>query len=137
MERVDLPRKLAIELLDAAQRSPGHEVCGLVAARGRQPVRVIPIRNAAADPRRFFEMDERELVAAMKAMRENGEVLFGIYHSHPDAAPELSAIDIERAGYPDVLHLVVSMQVKGVLQMHGWKLDNGTARAVQVHVHED
>lgn len=136
MERIDLPRTLAIALLREAQRSPGKEVCGLVAARGGQASRVIPIRNVAADPRHRFEMDERELIDAMKALRGNGETLFATWHSHPDSAPELSQIDIERLGY-DVLHLVISMETKGVLQMRGWRLDRDTPVAVEIGVTED
>jgi len=137
MTRVELPRTLAIALLSEAQRSPGQEVCGLIAARDGQPIRVIPMRNVAADPRRLFEMDERELIDAMKALRENGETLFATYHSHPDSAPELSPLDIERLGYPDVLHLVISMETKGVLQMRGWFLNSATPVAVEIGVTED
>lgn len=134
--RVDLPRKLAITLLHEAQRFPDREVCGLISASGQVPVRVIPVRNAATDARHLFEMDERELIDAMKAMRANGETLFAVYHSHPDGAPEPSLADIERAGYPDVLHLIISLETKGVLQMRGWRLDGAAPRAIEIGVRD-
>lgn len=136
-ERVELPRPLAIRLLHAAQLSPDREVCGLIAAYQGQPHRVISIGNAASEPRRLFDMDERELIDAMKSMRERGETLFAIWHSHPDSAPEPSAADIEQAGYPDALHLIVSLQTKGVLQMRGWRYREGEAVPVEVGVRED
>lgn len=136
MNVVELPRPLAITLLHLAQRSPEEEICGLITAIDAEPVRVIPMRNSAADPRRQFEMDERELIDTMKALRERGETLFATYHSHPDAAPELSTMDIERLGYPDALHLVISLHTKGVLQMRGWRLESETPQALDVVVRE-
>ncbi|HEX6928425.1 MAG TPA: M67 family metallopeptidase [Gammaproteobacteria bacterium] len=137
MERIELPRTLVIALLHDAQRTPDREVCGLIATRDRQVLRAVPVHNAAMDPRHLFDMDERELIDAMKTMRANGETLFAIYHSHPDAAPEPSRVDIERAGHPDALHLIISLQVKGVLQMRGWRLNGETPQAVEVGVAED
>lgn len=136
MTRIDLPRPLAIRLLHEAQQTPDQEVCGLIAARDGVPCRVIPVRNAARDVQQLFDMDERELIDAAKAMRGSGEELFAIYHSHPDAAPVPSRADIERAGYPEKLHLIISLQTKGVLQMRGWRFTNGNAEAVEVGVAE-
>lgn len=137
MERIELPRPLAISLLHEAQRAFDREICGLIAAMNNEPQRVIPVRNVAADPRHLFDMDERELIDAMKTMRANGEALYAIYHSHPDAAPEPSRTDIERAGYPDALHLIISLEVKGVLQMRGWRLNGASPVPVEVGVRED
>lgn len=133
MERVELPRRVVIALLHEAQRFPDREICGLIAQR-EQSLRLIPIRNAAAEPRRLFDMDERELIDAMKSMRANGESLFAIYHSHPESAPEPSGRDIERAGYPDALHLIVSLETRGVLQMRGWRLSGDAPCAVDVGI---
>ena len=137
MERVELPRTLAIQILQNAQSTPDREVCGLVAANGEAVLRVIRIRNAASAPGTFFEMDERELIDAMKAMRERGESLFAIYHSHPQTAPVPSPTDIQRTGYPDALHLIVSMETKGVLQMRGWRLKDDACEPVDVGVREE
>ena len=137
MDRVELPRPLAIQLLHAALQTPGVEVCGLIAARDSVPVRVIPVSNVATDPRSLFEMDARELIDATKTMRENGEELFAIYHSHPDAAPMPTATDLERSGHPGKLHLIISLQVKGVLQMRGWRFSNKAPEAVEIGVQEE
>ncbi|MBW3568106.1 MAG: M67 family metallopeptidase [Proteobacteria bacterium] len=134
MSRVELPRTLAIRLLHEALKAPDREVCGLIAARGSLPTRIIPVSNAATNPTRLFEMDERELIDAMKGIRESGEELFAIYHSHPDALPVPSDEDVRRAGYPEKLHLIISLQTKGVLQMRGWHFANGEAEAVDVGV---
>lgn len=136
MTRIELPRPLAIRLLHEAQKTPDQEVCGLIAARDGAPCRVVPVRNASGDVQRLFDMDERELISAVKGIRERGEELYAIYHSHPDAAPVPSTADVERAGYPEKLHLIISLQTKGVLQMCGWRYRKGKAEAVEVGVAE-
>lgn len=137
MERVELPRSIVVELLRQAQQSPDAEICGLITAVDDRPVRVIQIRNTAAEPRRLFDMDERQLIDAMKQVRERGETLFAIFHSHPDAKPVPSRNDIERLGYPETLHLIISLHTKGVLQMRGWRLDSAEPRALEVGVQEN
>lgn len=137
MERVELPRSIVVELLRQAQQSPDAEICGLITAVDDRPVRVIQIRNTAAEPRRLFDMDERQLIDAMKQVRERGETLFAIFHSHPDAEPVPSRNDIERLGYPETLHLIISLHTKGVLQMRGWRLDGAKPGPVDIGVAED
>ena len=61
----------------------------------------------------------------MKTMRENGETLFAIYHSHPSAPPEPSIHDLEGLGYPDALYLIISLNIKGVLEMRAWQRADG------------
>lgn len=136
MTRIELPRPLAIRLLHEAQKTPDQEVCGLIAARDGLPCRVVSVRNAANDVQRLFDMDERELIDAVKGMRERGEELYAIYHSHPDAAPVPSEADIARAGYPEKLHLIISLETKGVLQMLGWRFVDGNPEVVEVGVAE-
>lgn len=136
MERIELPRTLAVQLLTHAQSSPDREICGLVAARNGEPDRAIRISNASPQPGQLFEMDDAELIAAMKSMREAGESLFAIYHSHPASAPTPSATDLERAGHPETLHLIISLGTKGVLEMQGWRMIDGAAKPVEIGISE-
>jgi proteasome lid subunit RPN8/RPN11 len=62
-------------------------------------------------------------------MRERGEELFAIFHSHPQAPAEPSATDLELAAYPDALYLIVSLNTKGVLELRGFRID--ASRAVE------
>lgn len=118
-----IPRPLATKLLFEAQKRPDEEVCGLVGARGDMPHSLYPIANVAAERTHRFEMDPKGQIAAMKAMRERGETLWAIYHSHPDAPPEPSARDLAELGYPEALYLIISLNIKGVLEMRGWRMN--------------
>lgn len=120
---IRLPRTLINELLMQAQHNPGEEICGLIGARDGLASSVYPVPNKLRDPQRFV-MDEASQIAAFKAMREAGEALFAIYHSHPSAAPYPSATDLAESAYPDVYYLIISLNTKGVLEMRGFRLSD-------------
>lgn len=121
-----LPRKLINQMLHWAQQSPDKEICGLVGATdGGSPTSCYPISNTSCSPETRFEMDASEQIAALRTMRNRGEQLFAIYHSHPGAPAEPSKLDIEQANHPDAVYLIISLNTKGVLEMRGFKLDNG------------
>ncbi len=130
---IPLPRHLVNQLLHYAQSSPDLEVCGLVGGNNSAPGFCYPVRNAADDPERRYSLDPEEHIAALRAMRDRGEELFAIFHSHPAAPAEPSATDLELAAYPDALYLIVSLNTKGVLELRGFRIDE-EKRAVEVEL---
>ena len=132
MEHIVLPRQLVNQILHQAQGSPGEEVCGLIAAKNGKPRYCIAIPNVASDPQRLFAMEPAGQIDAMRRIREQGDELFGIYHSHPHSPATPSDTDLKEAGYPDALYIIVSLNTKGVLEMRGYRLRSG--KAVSVHL---
>lgn len=122
MNTISIPRTLANQILSQAQQHPDTETCGLVSAHKGQPNRIYPVQNVANDPQHLFEMDPAILIQSIKDMRNQGNELFAIYHSHPDAPARPSATDLAQASYPDTLYLIVSLNTKGVLDMRGFYL---------------
>ncbi|VAW71912.1 Mov34/MPN/PAD-1 family protein [hydrothermal vent metagenome] len=137
MKHVKLPRPLVNRILSLAQRAPDREICGLISARDNRPLRCIPIANTAEQPERLFTMDPAQQIDAMRQMREQGETLFAIYHSHPTGPAEPSVTDIEQAGYPEALHLIVSLNTEGVLELSGYRFEKDKAMAVHLEILED
>lgn len=117
-----IPRKLTTQLLHLAQISPEAEICGLVSSKQGQAFRCYPVKNIAEQPGQRFQLEPEGQIAALKTMRENGEDLFAIYHSHPAAPAEPSTLDLDLAAYPDALYLIISLNTKGILQMRGFYL---------------
>jgi proteasome lid subunit RPN8/RPN11 len=61
-----------------------------------------------------YEAAPRELFAAQRVMRERGEELVAIYHSHPRSAdPAPSERDVRLAYYPQAVHLIVGFNGAG------------------------
>lgn len=54
-------------------------------------------------------MDPHTQIAAMAAMRECGETMLGIYHSHPTTPAEPSPRDLAEAAYPGAAYVIISL----------------------------
>jgi len=134
MERIILPRHVVNHILHQAQTSPEVEVCGLISSKQGRPQRCIPVPNVSDQPQRLFAMDPKSQIDALRDVRERNEELFGIYHSHPHSPAEPSDTDLDQAGYPEALYVIVSLNTKGVLEMRGFRLKNGKAEQVQLEI---
>ena len=134
MSEVILPRTLINSVLSHAQHYPDEEVCGLIACSADGGFRVYPVANVATEADHLFRMDPGAQIDAMRRMREAGEELFAIYHSHPTAPAEPSLRDLEEAAYPEALYLIVSLNTKGVLELRGFRLEKGGVESVDLSV---
>lgn len=119
---IQISRQLAIQLLHLAQISPEYEICGLIGGKNNQPTQCYPIKNVAAEPQQQFLLDAEQQIAAMVAMRNQGEELFAIYHSHPKAPAAPSASDLALAAYEEAVYFIISLNIKGVLEMRAFKI---------------
>ena len=108
-ESLALPAALSRRMLEHALASPGEEVCGLVGGRGGAPVRYYPVANDAPDRAREFLMNPAQQIDAMRSMRNAGEELLGIFHSHPTAPAAPSATDLRLAAYPGTVYFIASL----------------------------
>lgn len=129
---IQLSRELTTQLLHLAQISPDAEICGLVSSQNNVPVRCYPIENIAEQPHTRFLLDPKQQITAMKQMRERGEELFAIYHSHPSAPACPSAIDLQEATYPEALMFIISLNTKGILELRAFQVANQNATEVRI-----
>jgi proteasome lid subunit RPN8/RPN11 len=129
-----IPRTLVNRLLYAAQQAASAEICGLIGARAGIPGHCYPVANIAAEPASRYEMDPKGQIDALRLMRERGEELFAIYHSHPSSPAVPSAIDRDAASYPDALYLIVSLVTKGVLDLRGYYIRDKAALPVELEI---
>jgi [CysO sulfur-carrier protein]-S-L-cysteine hydrolase len=134
---IQIPRKLTNQLLHLAQLSPDLEICGLVGSKNSIPSTCYPIANIAEQPQQRFLLDAKQQITAMAEMRNQGEELFAIYHSHPKAPAQPSIYDLEAAAYPYVLYLIISLNIKGVLEMRGFRINQQKAQEVVLTLLEE
>lgn len=64
--------------------------------------------NAEASPLRYG-IDAAEQFRLMRRIEEGGEELSGIYHSHTKSAAYPSQTDVNLAGWPEAVYLIVSL----------------------------
>ena len=132
MSAVHLPRSIVNQLLHLAQKSPEEEICGLISRDRRGFRKCYPVANAADDKKHCFALDPKGQIEAMRSMREHGEELGAIYHSHPDSPALPSLADIEQHEYPGVLYLIISLGTKGLPEMRGFYIHGREIREVAI-----
>ena len=107
---VELLREQVNEMFAHAREASPAECCGLVGGSHDRAQTVYRLRNVARDPLVGYEAAPEELFAAQRDMRERGQELLGIYHSHPRAAePVPSETDIRLAYYPSAIYFIIGL----------------------------
>ena len=120
------------QIVEHARSSWPLECCGLIAGAHGVGARAIPIVNALASSV-AYEMDPGELIAAMRSLRQSGEELAAIYHSHPNGPAKPSRSDIERAYYPEAAYLIVSLADLKKPVTRAFRIVDGQAMEIEVH----
>jgi proteasome lid subunit RPN8/RPN11 len=131
-KEIQLPLKIIQQLLHHAQSSVNLEVCGLIGVKDNKVQSSYPVKNSASNPQCKFTLDAAEQISVFKTLREKGEKLFAIYHSHPHSEAYPSVTDLTLANYPDALYLIISLNTKGVLALRGFNLVNSQVEEVSL-----
>lgn len=119
--------KTAIE--NHARQSRPAECCGLLAGIGNLISAVHPLRNEAEHPETKYFAAPEEMFAAMRRMRQTGQEMLGIYHSHPRTAAYPSPTDVEMAFYPEAVYFIISLA--SGLELRAFKIH--TSQIEEVH----
>jgi [CysO sulfur-carrier protein]-S-L-cysteine hydrolase len=107
---ITLLRRHVDEMMAHASEANPEECCGLIGGMDRTAQTVYRLRNQSADPLVAYEAAPQELFAAQKQMRERGEQLLAIYHSHPRSIdPTPSETDVRLAFYPSAIYFIIGM----------------------------
>jgi proteasome lid subunit RPN8/RPN11 len=134
LERVLITLEVGDAIVAHALEARPAECCGLLAGDGRVISSVHRLRNEAERPEiRYFASPE-DLFAAMKAMREEGLEMMGIYHSHPNSPAYPSKSDVELAFYSDSIYFIVSLA--GDVEIGAFRIDNGNVWRVEIAASE-
>ena len=111
------------EVCAHAREARPAECCGLAGGAAGVARSIYRLTNVAADPLTAYEAAPRELFEAQRLMRERGEELVAIYHSHPRAAdPSPSERDVRLAYYPRARHLIVGFAQGGACVVRAFRL---------------
>lgn len=128
MNLSQIPSEYLTQIRHHAEKEYPSECCGLILGSADKPwTRIVPCRNAQddyhrQDPKAFprtsrngFFLEPGILLTLQKEMRESGETVRVIYHSHPDGAAYFSDEDTRMAApdgvpsWPGTAYLVVSV----------------------------
>ena len=111
MSKLIVQRHHLHEILTHARDASPSECCGLIGGgEDGRTLSIYPLTNIAINKEVAYEAAPEQLFAAQRQMRQRGEMLLAIYHSHPRASePTPSETDVRLAYYPSATYLIVGL----------------------------
>ena len=130
---INIHGPLIDEILAHVRNLHPQEACGLLVGRGTDAARFLPTTNILASET-AYEIDPAELASIFRSLRESGDSLVAIVHSHPRGPAEPSERDLNRAYYPEVAHLIVSLATLESPQLRTFRIIDGQPWEIELHV---
>lgn len=139
---MDIPAPLLDEIVAHACEEAPNECCGVVAVEQgaetgaaypevtRRAMSVRRARNVHASPKRF-EIDGRDVLAAMREFEAEGWEIGAIYHSHTHTPPYPSQTDVNfAANWPGVEWIIVGLAGADAPRLRSYLIEEGVVREV-------
>jgi proteasome lid subunit RPN8/RPN11 len=108
-----------------AQKTFPFECCGFLYGNeedGRTVTVAVPVENVKeGDQRRRFEVSPADYMRAERFALENGLLLLGVYHSHPNHPAIASQHDLAVA-MPWFSYVIVSVMEGEIADIKSWRL---------------
>lgn len=130
MSGVSVPPEVLREMEAHAREGYPNEVCGILAGKGFETCRLCRVSSVEQSPLSYF-MDPSSQFRIFREMRERGERMLAIYHSHPVAGAFPSQKDIALASYPDSLYVIISM-IHEPPAVRAFTIREGTVEEVEI-----
>jgi [CysO sulfur-carrier protein]-S-L-cysteine hydrolase len=114
------------EMVAHAREDLPNECCGLIGGTDGAVQTVYRARNAFASPFSYRVDPSDQYRIIEKEMRERGEELVAIYHSHTKSPAYPSQTDLNEAiSWPEQVYLIVSLQDREAPDVKAFWLMNG------------
>ena len=127
---VEITHGVAAAIEEHARREHPAECCGLLSGSNGMITDIHPLRNDADKPETRYSATPEELFAAMRSIRESGQALLGVYHSHPRTPAYPSASDVEMAFYPEAFYFIISLEPS--VELRAFKIEECKIEDVEI-----
>lgn len=125
METFDIPVAMARAIVEHAQFEYPKECCGVIVGPPGEPRALHRMTNIDPDPVMRYTADPSELKRINDDNFERDWEILCIYHSHTHTPAFPSPTDVERAGYPDAVYALVSLQDRGDPDLRAFRILGG------------
>ena len=130
METVAITPQVKAAIEAHALETRPAECCGLLAGDDHVITSLYRLRNESDRPEtRYFAAPE-DLFSAMQEIRQRGQTMKGIYHSHPNSPAYPSESDVNLAFYTDSIYFIVSLSAG--IETRAFRIDNEGITAVEI-----
>lgn len=122
---IRVPAQIRDAMIAHARWCLPEEACGLLAGEPDGPIRMAyALTNRDRSPV-AFTIEPKEHFGAWKHAERSGWDLVGAFHSHPESEAYPSPVDVDRAGDPDWLHVVVGLGDPAGEVVRGFRIRGG------------
>lgn len=129
---VDFPKALRQEMLKYAESQLPLEACGIVSGnQDGKPLRFFHARNELKSSTRYTVHPE-DLLRIFNLLEENQEILWGIFHSHPESKAYPTQTDINLAYYPRSYYLIASFEDPEHPVLRGFIISSGEVTEIML-----
>ncbi|HEY7456770.1 MAG TPA: M67 family metallopeptidase [Solirubrobacterales bacterium] len=128
-----IPRGLVEAIVAHAREDLPNECCGMVGGADGEARTVYRAENAEASPLRY-SIDAKEQFRLMQTIEAAGEELAAIYHSHTKSAAYPSQTDVNLAGWPEAVYLIVSLADPDAPDLKGFWIEDGKIEEAELVV---
>lgn len=119
-----IAQALIDEIVAHAREDLPNECCGMVGGRDGRLLTVHRTTNVEASPFRYG-IGGQELMNTKTKIEESGEEVAAMYHSHTKTPAYPSQTDINLAGWPEAIYLIVSLADPDAPDLKGFWIRDG------------
>jgi [CysO sulfur-carrier protein]-S-L-cysteine hydrolase len=131
MAEIIISRAHLSQVISHCRASYPNEACGILSGTGNTVRNVYTMTNAEPSPVSYF-MEPQEQFRVMKAMREEGQRMVAIFHSHPHSPAYPSAKDVTLAFYSDAAYVIVSLARADAPEVRAFTIMEGEVKEISV-----
>jgi [CysO sulfur-carrier protein]-S-L-cysteine hydrolase len=124
MDNLILPHDIYEKIISHCKSVYPKEACGILAGKNDVIERVYEMTNIENSTVSYL-MEPKEQFRVMKEMRNHGEKMIAIYHSHPHSSAYPSNKDVNLASYPDSAYIIVSLADKEKPEIRAFEINEG------------
>jgi len=132
MAEIILSRAHLAQVITHCKAAYPNEACGILSGTGNTVLNVYAMTNAEPSPVSYF-MEPQEQFRVMKAMREEGQRIVAIFHSHPHSPAYPSAKDVNLAFYSDAVYVIIGLAHVTSPEIRAFTIIEGEITEVSVH----
>lgn len=131
MKTISIKNEFINEMIAHSREDKPSEACGVLSGSKNEVSRVIRMKNVDESSITYL-MDAREQFKTIKEIRDNGEELIGIYHSHVASRAYPSSTDVKLAFYPEAAYVIISLENKENPDVKAYNIVDGEITDVEI-----
>jgi proteasome lid subunit RPN8/RPN11 len=129
---VQITQTIAAAIEAHARQTRPAECCGLLSGSDGLITDIHRLRNEAEKPETRYSATPQDLFSAMRLIRQSGQVLLGVYHSHPRTPAYPSTADVEMAFYPEAFYFIISLEPG--IELRAFKIEEARIEDVDISI---